>query len=71
MDCPHKPPCPATAQRWECAKRTDIEKAVFDGKIDRVHAASLLAKYGLPIRPESRTERYNLEQKRITEGRLF
>lgn len=52
--CPHKPPCPITVSEWTCAKRTEIEQAVKRGKMDRIDAERLLAKWGQPITPASR-----------------
>jgi len=70
-DCKHKPPCPPGTPTWSCCKRSEIERAVFHGTIERPHGASLLAKMGLPMRAESATEKYNREQLRVKKGLLF
>lgn len=71
MDCRHKPKCPDATPDWHCYKRGEIETAVLHGTLDRETAAHLLAKFGLPIRPQTATERYNLEAKRVEKGLLF
>ncbi len=71
MDCPHKPLCPDTAQRWQCQKRTEIERGIFRGVIERAAGEGLLRSYGLPIKPASATEKYNREVERRAKGTLF
>jgi hypothetical protein len=44
---------------------------MFRGIIERDSGEHLLKSYGLPIRPQSATERYNREQRRVEKGLLF
>lgn len=57
LDCRHKPPCPITASRWRCGRRTQIELAVNRGVVERDAARRLLAGYGVPMTPLSRVYR--------------
>lgn len=52
VDCPHKPACPTSSSRWRCGYRTQLEAGVARGVITHQAAASLLAKYGVPISPQ-------------------
>lgn len=71
MDCPHKPVCPIGTPTWNCGKRTELERAMFRGEIERADGERILRLYGLPIRPASATEKYNREEKRRDKGLLF
>ena len=53
-DCRHRPPCPTGTTRWVCCQRTEVERLVAEGAIERPRAMSLLAKYHVPISPPSR-----------------
>ncbi len=56
-ECRHRPACGEAATRFVCGQRTAIESAVNRGLIERVPAARLLAKYGVPITPPSNVYR--------------
>lgn len=70
-DCPHRPRCPLGTPRWRCGQRTQIEQAVFDGRLERAAGRSLLQKLGVQMRPETATERYQRDTKRPTDQGLF
>lgn len=52
--CSHKPRCPATVSRWDCARRSEIEHAVLEDVFTREAGARLLQHYGQPMTPASR-----------------
>lgn len=47
----HKPPCPSSTTRWRCGHRSEIERLVEAGELDRAKALVHLAKYGVPMSP--------------------
>ncbi len=66
MGCDHRPPCPTSACRWKCSRRTEIEQAIVRGLFSREDAFKLLEKYGVPLTPASRVYRGQpLTQKRL------
>lgn len=54
LDCKHRPPCPVATPTHVCYKRTDLERAVSEGRLTVDDATALLAKYGVPISTPSR-----------------
>ncbi len=67
-DCPHRPPCPLTADRARCGYRTQTEQAVARGVISREAGARLLRSYHLPMTPPSKVWKPNTPP---TSGGLF
>lgn len=53
-DCKHRPPCPSSASRWACGRRTWTEDAVERGVITRAAGQQLLQKHGVPMTRASR-----------------
>jgi ribosomal protein RSM22 (predicted rRNA methylase) len=53
-DCPHKPPCPVTANHMKCGQRTLWEDVVNRGQFLREPVERLLKKLGVPMTPVSR-----------------
>ena len=56
-ECPHRPPCPASASRWACGQRTRTESAVARGLITREAGASYLRHVGVPMTEVSKVDR--------------
>lgn len=52
--CPHRPPCPLSSSRWDCARRSEVERAVLEDVLTREDAGRLLAHYGQPLTPASK-----------------
>lgn len=71
MSCPNRPPCPEGTSTWHCAKRAEIELAMFHGTLDRDHGEGLLRAYHLLVRPMSATEMYQRDARRREKGLLF
>lgn len=53
-DCEHRPPCPPSISRWDCVRRSVVERAVLEDVLTRAEAGALLAKYGQPLTPASK-----------------
>jgi hypothetical protein len=69
-ECFHKPNCPFSTTRWNCARRTDVEDAVSRGDIERLVGEQLLKRYGMPMTPERNVTKTGILAKQPEQRRL-